>query len=54
MKSFGKVIGVIGKVYSLLQIFVFIFFAEGFAKFQEILSPFNSCYPREITREYHS
>ena len=44
---FGRVIGVIGKVYLFLaSLFiivnlVFIFLNEGFGKIQEILSPFN-------------
>ena len=44
---FGKVIGVIGKVYLFLaSLFiivnlVFIFLNEGFGKIQEIMSPFN-------------
>ena len=47
MKMFGKVIGVIGKVYLFLaSLFiivnlVFIFLNEGFGKIQEIMSPFN-------------
>jgi len=47
MLVFGKIIGVIGKVYLFLaSLFiivnlVFIFLNEGFGKIQEILSPFN-------------
>jgi hypothetical protein len=47
VKMFGKVIGVIGKVYLFLaSLFiivnlVFIFLNEGFGKIQEIMSPFN-------------
>ena len=44
---FGKIIGVVGKVYLFLaSLFiivnlVFIFLNEGFGKIQEIMSPFN-------------
>jgi hypothetical protein len=47
MLVFGKIIGVIGKVYLFLaSLFiivnlVFIFLNEGFGKIQEIMSPFN-------------
>ena len=47
MLVFGKIIGVLGKIYLVLAgLFIFanlviIFLNEGFGKIQEILSPFN-------------
>jgi hypothetical protein len=47
MKTFGKVIGALGKVYLVLAgLFVManlvsIFMNEGWSKVQEIMSPFN-------------
>ncbi len=47
MKTFGKIIGVLGKVYLVLAgLFVLanlviIFMNEGWSKIQEIMNPFN-------------